>query len=199
VKHGQKCQATVDRHPSGRGSPDDHLFLRGACKKFVIWYRGPGNGVSHPVHWSVSAYPARRCWAGQPYLRRLARNVGDRRRRPGGRLAMAGQDSSREHAAIAPRYLEAPRGALRPRAPDAPYDVRCFLRSRNSPSTGISFSASSGKRSQSIPSGAAGGWCTSITSSGVTITETGKSCSSVADGPGVRPSPDRVRETLSTG
>jgi aconitate hydratase len=31
-------------------NPDDHLFLRSACKKFGIWYSRPGNGVSHPVH-----------------------------------------------------------------------------------------------------------------------------------------------------
>jgi aconitate hydratase len=31
-------------------NPDDHLFLRSACKKFGVWYSRPGNGVSHPVH-----------------------------------------------------------------------------------------------------------------------------------------------------
>ncbi|MBM4054638.1 MAG: aconitate hydratase [Planctomycetes bacterium] len=31
-------------------NPDDHLFLRSACKKFGIWYSRPGNGISHPVH-----------------------------------------------------------------------------------------------------------------------------------------------------
>ena len=29
---------------------DDHLFLRSACARFGLWYSGPGNGVSHPVH-----------------------------------------------------------------------------------------------------------------------------------------------------
>ncbi len=29
---------------------DDHLFLRSACRRYGIWYSGPGNGVSHPVH-----------------------------------------------------------------------------------------------------------------------------------------------------
>lgn len=29
---------------------DDHLFLQSACRRFGIWYSGPGNGVSHPVH-----------------------------------------------------------------------------------------------------------------------------------------------------
>lgn len=29
---------------------DDHLFLLSACKKFGLYYSGPGNGVSHPVH-----------------------------------------------------------------------------------------------------------------------------------------------------
>lgn len=29
---------------------DDHLFLLDACKKFGLYYSGPGNGVSHPVH-----------------------------------------------------------------------------------------------------------------------------------------------------
>ncbi len=31
-------------------NPDDHLFLRSACKKWGIWFSKPGNGVSHPVH-----------------------------------------------------------------------------------------------------------------------------------------------------
>ena len=31
-------------------NPDDHLFLRSACQRFGLWYSGPGNGVSHPVH-----------------------------------------------------------------------------------------------------------------------------------------------------
>ena len=31
-------------------NPDDHLFLRSACKKFGVHYSRPGNGVSHPVH-----------------------------------------------------------------------------------------------------------------------------------------------------
>lgn len=29
---------------------DDHLFLRSACRRFGVWFSGPGNGVSHPVH-----------------------------------------------------------------------------------------------------------------------------------------------------
>ncbi|MCB8983490.1 MAG: aconitate hydratase [Ardenticatenaceae bacterium] len=31
-------------------NPDDHLFLRSACRKFGLWYSRPGNGVSHPLH-----------------------------------------------------------------------------------------------------------------------------------------------------
>ena len=31
-------------------NPDDHLFLRSACRRFGLWYSPPGNGVSHPVH-----------------------------------------------------------------------------------------------------------------------------------------------------
>lgn len=31
-------------------NPDDHLFLRSACRRFGIWYSPPGNGVSHPLH-----------------------------------------------------------------------------------------------------------------------------------------------------
>ncbi len=31
-------------------NPDDHLFLRSACKKFGVWFSPAGNGVSHPVH-----------------------------------------------------------------------------------------------------------------------------------------------------
>ncbi len=31
-------------------NPDDHLFLRSACRRFGVWYSRAGNGVSHPVH-----------------------------------------------------------------------------------------------------------------------------------------------------
>lgn len=31
-------------------NPDDHVFLRSACRKFGIHYSPPGNGISHPVH-----------------------------------------------------------------------------------------------------------------------------------------------------
>lgn len=29
---------------------DAHLFLKSACERFGVWYSGPGNGISHPVH-----------------------------------------------------------------------------------------------------------------------------------------------------
>ena len=31
-------------------NPDDHLFLNSACRRFGLWYSGPGNGISHLVH-----------------------------------------------------------------------------------------------------------------------------------------------------
>jgi aconitate hydratase len=31
-------------------NPDDHVFLRSACRRFGLWFSRPGNGVSHPVH-----------------------------------------------------------------------------------------------------------------------------------------------------
>ena len=31
-------------------NPDDHRFLQSACERFGVWYSGPGNGISHPVH-----------------------------------------------------------------------------------------------------------------------------------------------------
>jgi aconitate hydratase len=40
-------------------NPDDHLFLRSACKKFGVWYSGPGNGVSHPVHMEHFGIPGK--------------------------------------------------------------------------------------------------------------------------------------------
>ena len=35
---------------SDHKNPDDHLFLRSACKKFGVHYSRPGNGISHLVH-----------------------------------------------------------------------------------------------------------------------------------------------------
>ncbi len=40
-------------------NPDDHLFLRSACKKFGLWYSKPGNGVSHPVHMERFGIPGK--------------------------------------------------------------------------------------------------------------------------------------------
>ncbi len=31
-------------------NPEDHIFLRSACRRFGLWFSPPGNGVSHPVH-----------------------------------------------------------------------------------------------------------------------------------------------------
>lgn len=40
-------------------NPDDHLFLYSACRRFGLWYSGPGNGVSHPVHQERFGKPGR--------------------------------------------------------------------------------------------------------------------------------------------
>ena len=40
-------------------NPDDHLFLRSACRKFGVWFSRPGNGVSHPVHMQSFGKPGR--------------------------------------------------------------------------------------------------------------------------------------------
>jgi len=40
-------------------NPDDHLFLRSACKKFGVWYSPPGNGVSHPLHMERFGIPGK--------------------------------------------------------------------------------------------------------------------------------------------
>ncbi|GAB4359769.1 MAG: aconitate hydratase [Methylohalobius crimeensis] len=40
-------------------NPDDHLFLRSACKKFGLWFSRPGNGVSHPVHMERFGIPGK--------------------------------------------------------------------------------------------------------------------------------------------
>ena len=40
-------------------NPDDHLFLRSACRRFGVWYSRPGNGVSHPVHMERFGIPGK--------------------------------------------------------------------------------------------------------------------------------------------
>lgn len=40
-------------------NPDDHLFLRSACKRFGLWYSRPGSGVSHPVHMERFGVPGK--------------------------------------------------------------------------------------------------------------------------------------------
>lgn len=38
---------------------EDHLFLQSACQRFGVWYSGPGNGVSHPVHMERFGIPGK--------------------------------------------------------------------------------------------------------------------------------------------
>jgi aconitate hydratase len=79
----------------------DHLFLRSACQRFGLWYSGPGNGVSHPVHMqrfgvpgaSLAGSDSHTCAAGS--LGMLAVGVGGLE----AAMAMAGQ----------PLYLTMPR------------------------------------------------------------------------------------------
>jgi aconitate hydratase len=40
-------------------NPEDHLFLRSACRRFGVWYSKPGNGVSHPVHMERFGVPGK--------------------------------------------------------------------------------------------------------------------------------------------
>jgi aconitate hydratase len=40
-------------------NPDDHIFLRSACRKYGLWYSRPGNGVSHPVHMEHFGIPGK--------------------------------------------------------------------------------------------------------------------------------------------
>jgi len=40
-------------------NPDDHLFLRSACKRFGVWYSRAGNGVSHPIHMERFGIPGK--------------------------------------------------------------------------------------------------------------------------------------------
>jgi aconitate hydratase len=40
-------------------NPDDHLFLRSACRRFGIWYSQPGNGVSHALHMQRLGIPGK--------------------------------------------------------------------------------------------------------------------------------------------
>jgi len=44
---------------SDHKNPDDHLFLESACRRFGIWYSGPGNGVSHPLHMQYFGKPGK--------------------------------------------------------------------------------------------------------------------------------------------
>jgi aconitate hydratase len=40
-------------------NPDDHLFLRSACRRFGLWFSPAGNGVSHPVHMARLGIPGK--------------------------------------------------------------------------------------------------------------------------------------------
>jgi aconitate hydratase len=38
---------------------EDHEFLRSACRRFGMWFSGPGNGVSHPTHMQRFGVPGK--------------------------------------------------------------------------------------------------------------------------------------------
>ena len=38
---------------------DDHVFLASACRRFGLWFSGPGNGVSHVVHMQHFGVPGK--------------------------------------------------------------------------------------------------------------------------------------------
>jgi len=40
-------------------NPDDHVFLQSACRRYGVWFSGPGNGVSHPVHQQYFGKPGK--------------------------------------------------------------------------------------------------------------------------------------------
>jgi hypothetical protein len=78
---------------------DDHLFLRSALKR-RLWFSKPGNGVSHPVHMQRFGAPGSTLLGfGLAHERgRVARDAGDRNRRPGGRAGDGRRAVLREDA-----------------------------------------------------------------------------------------------------
>jgi aconitase A len=85
---------------------DEHLFLRSACRRFGIWYRRSGNGISHPVHMQRFGKPGDTLIGSDSHTA-AAGSMGMFAFGAGGIGANYGQGSSRENAAIAPRYLGA--------------------------------------------------------------------------------------------
>lgn len=94
-------------------NPDDHLFLRSACRRFGIWYSPAGNGVSHPVHQERFGKPGKTLLGSDSHTP-AAGAIGMLAIGAGGldvALAMAGQ----------PFYLKAPKiwgGKLIGKLPD---------------------------------------------------------------------------------
>src|SRR5699024_11345928 len=57
----EACAQYVDHNliRVDKKTPDDHLFLESATRKFGLYYSRPGNGVSHPVHMQSLAKPGK--------------------------------------------------------------------------------------------------------------------------------------------
>ena len=82
-------------------NPDDHLYLRSACRRFGIWFSRPGNGVSHPVHQERFGMPGKSLLGSDSHTP-AAGSIGMLAIGAGGEevaLAMAGQ----------PFYLQTPK------------------------------------------------------------------------------------------
>ncbi len=48
-------------------TPDDHIYLQSAAKKFGVWVSRPGNGICHTVHVSRFAIPGEVCVGGDSH------------------------------------------------------------------------------------------------------------------------------------
>ncbi len=90
-------------------NPDDHLFLRSACRRFGVWYSRPGNGVSHPVHQERFGRPGRTLLGSDSHtpaagaLGMLAHRRRRARGRPGdGRASRSTSDARRSGACAWP-------------------------------------------------------------------------------------------------
>ena len=48
-------------------TPDDHIYLQSAARKYGVWVSRPGNGICHAVHAARFGVPGKICMGGDSH------------------------------------------------------------------------------------------------------------------------------------
>ena len=56
-------------------TPDDHIYLQSAARRYGVYVSRPGNGICHAIHVAASVLPVRSVWAATAIHRTAERSA----------------------------------------------------------------------------------------------------------------------------